>query len=53
MRKVASWVVVLTLGVATALAQQTAAKKSFEVASIKQSAPLDPQKVCPGSSASA
>jgi len=48
MRKVASWVVVLTLGVATASAQQTAAKKSFEVASIKQSAPLDPQKILSG-----
>jgi uncharacterized protein (TIGR03435 family) len=48
MRKVATWVVVLTLGVATASAQQAAAKKSFEVASVKQSAPLDPQKVLSG-----
>jgi len=48
MRKVASWVVVLTLGVATASAQPAAAKKSFEVASIKQAAPLDPQKVLSG-----
>jgi len=48
MRKVASWVVVLTLGVAAASAQPAAAKKSFEVASIKQSAPLDPQKALSG-----
>jgi len=48
MRKVASWVVALTLGVATASAQQATAKKSFEVASVKQSAPLDPQKVLSG-----
>jgi len=51
MRKVASWVVVLSLGLATASAQQAPPKsslKSFEVASIKQSAPLDPQKMLSG-----
>src|SRR5262245_26193509 len=48
MRRVASWLVVLTLGIATASAQQSAPKKSFEVASIKASAPLDPQKMLSG-----
>jgi uncharacterized protein (TIGR03435 family) len=48
MRRTASWLVVLTLGIATASAQQTAPKKSFEVASIKASAPLDPQKMMSG-----
>jgi len=49
MRRTASWLVVLTLvGIATVSAQQTAPKKSFEVASIKTSAPLDPQKMLSG-----
>jgi uncharacterized protein (TIGR03435 family) len=48
MRRVASWFVVLTLGIATASAQEAAPKKSFEVASIKASAPLDPQKIMSG-----
>jgi uncharacterized protein (TIGR03435 family) len=48
MRRLASWLVVLTVGVGTASAQQTVPKKSFEVASIKQSAPLDPQKMLSG-----
>jgi len=48
MRRIASCLVVLTLGLATASAQQTARKKSFEVASIKASAPLDPQKIVSG-----
>src|SRR5215470_13354868 len=48
MRRVASWLVVLALGVASASAQQAAPKKSFEVASIKPSAPLDPQKMLSG-----
>ncbi len=48
MRRVVSWLVVLTVGIATASAQEAAPKKSFEVASIKASAPLDPQKVMSG-----
>src|SRR5262252_6627786 len=48
MRRTASWLVVLTFGIATASAQQTAPKKSFEVASIRASAPLDPQKMVSG-----
>src|SRR5262249_56099424 len=48
MRTVTSWLVVVTVGIATASAQQAAPQKSFEVASIKQSAPLDPQKVLSG-----
>ena len=39
----------LALGVATASAQQpAAAKKSFEVTSVKPAAPLDPQKLLSG-----
>jgi uncharacterized protein (TIGR03435 family) len=50
MRKVAVWLVVLMVGSAAASAQQAAPKlsKSFDVASIKQSAPLDPQKMLSG-----
>ena len=48
MRKVTAWIVVLTIGIATASAQQAATKKAFEVASIKASAPLDPQKMLSG-----
>jgi len=48
MRRVAGWLVVLAFGVATASAQQTARAKSFEVASVKASAPLDPQKILSG-----
>ena len=49
MRRVSAWLVVLGVGVATASAQQPpAAKKSFEVASIKAAPPLDPQKMLSG-----
>jgi uncharacterized protein (TIGR03435 family) len=49
MRRIATWLVVFGVGVATASAQQpAAAKKSFEVASIKPAAPLDPQKLLAG-----
>jgi uncharacterized protein (TIGR03435 family) len=48
MRRFASWLVVLIFGIATASAQEAAPTKSFEVASIKASAPLDPQKVMSG-----
>lgn|SRR5437870_2540960 len=49
MRRVATWLVVLGLGVATASAQQpTVARKSFEVTSVKPAAPLDPQKLLSG-----
>jgi uncharacterized protein (TIGR03435 family) len=47
MRKVASWIVVLTLGVVSAAAQQ-AAPLSFEVASVKVAGPIDPQKILSG-----
>ena len=48
MRRVVRWLVVLTVGIATASAQEAAPKKSFEVASIKASAPLDAQKIMSG-----
>jgi uncharacterized protein (TIGR03435 family) len=48
MRRVAGCLVVVTFGIATASAQQAAPKKSFDVASIKPSAPLDPQKMLSG-----
>src|SRR6266850_6983524 len=48
MRTVASWFVVLALGVAIASAQQAAPKKSFEVASVKLAGPIDPQKLLSG-----
>jgi uncharacterized protein (TIGR03435 family) len=48
MRRVASWLVVLGVGIASAAAQQPAAKKSFDVASIKPAAPLDPAKLMSG-----
>ena len=51
MRRVASWLIVPVLvvfAVGTASAQQTAPKKSFEVASIKVAGPLDPQKMLSG-----
>jgi uncharacterized protein (TIGR03435 family) len=48
MRRVSAWIVVLAIGIATASAQQATSKKSFEVASIKASAPLDPQKMLSG-----
>jgi len=47
MRKIASGLLVLCLGVASVSAQQPA-KKSFDVASIKSAAPLDPQKMLSG-----
>ena len=47
MRKFASWIVVLTIGVASAAAQQ-ATPKSFEVASVKATGPIDGQKVASG-----
>jgi uncharacterized protein (TIGR03435 family) len=48
-RGVASWLVVLCVGVASAPAQQPApAKKSFDVASIKPAPPLDPQRLLAG-----
>src|SRR5437899_3350111 len=50
-RRVAGCVVVLTFGIAAASAQEAATSKSpksFEVASIKASAPLDPQKMLSG-----
>lgn len=47
MRQFASWIVVLTIGVASAAAQQ-ATLKSFDVASVKATGPLDPQKVVSG-----
>jgi uncharacterized protein (TIGR03435 family) len=47
MRRVTSWLVVLTFGIAMGSAQE-APKKSFEVASVKASAPLDPQKILSG-----
>src|SRR5256885_1014824 len=49
MHKAAGWILVLAAGVASAAAQPaTAAKKSFDVASIKLAAPLDPQKLLSG-----
>ena len=49
MRRIAAWLVVLGVGVATASAQQPAAvKKSFDVASIKAAPPLDPVKMLNG-----
>lgn len=49
MRRVASWLVVLVFGVGTASAQQAAPqKKSFDVASVKASGPLDPMKLVNG-----
>ena len=47
MRNFPSWIVVLTLGVASVAAQQAPAP-SFEVASVKRSGPLDPQKIVSG-----
>lgn len=47
MRKCASWIVVLTIGVASAAAQQ-APLKQFDVASVKAAGPLDPQKILSG-----
>jgi hypothetical protein len=46
MRNFASWIVVLTIGVASAAAQAT--PKSFEVASVKATGPIDGQKVASG-----
>ena len=49
MRRVITWLVVLAAGVSAASAQQaTAAKKSFDVASVKAAGPLDPQKIISG-----
>src|SRR5215467_12977162 len=48
MRRVTTWIVVLAAGIATASAQQATTKKTFEVASIKASPPLDPQKLLSG-----
>jgi len=50
MRRVASWLVVLCAGVASASAQQAAAaRKSFEVASVKAAVePIDPVKLVSG-----
>ncbi len=47
MRTFASWIVALALGAASAAAQP-AAPPSFEVASVKLSGPLDPQKIMSG-----
>ena len=46
MRTLASWIVVLAVGVASAAAQQAAL--SFDVASVKPSGPLDFQKILSG-----
>ncbi len=48
MRRVTAWIGVLAVGIATASAQQATTKKAFEVASVKASAPLDPQKMLSG-----
>ncbi len=47
MRKFPGWIVVLTIGVASAAAQQ-APLKQFDVASVKSAGPLDPQKILSG-----
>ena len=47
MRKFASWIIVLTIGVASAAAQQ-APSKQFDVASVKAAGPIDPQKMRSG-----
>jgi uncharacterized protein (TIGR03435 family) len=48
MQKLACSLVVFVLGAGTASAQQSAAKKAFEVASVKVAGPLDPQKLLSG-----
>lgn len=47
MRKFVSWILVLTAGIASAAAQQ-APLKQFDVASVKATGPIDPQKIASG-----